>query len=775
MTFATLLYEIAITRILSVTLWYYFGFLAISVAMMGTASAAVICFSLPREWLNKHEPVLYTLGASLFAITAPLAIAVHLRVDFLSTLPLQIVLFVLPFFSSGLIISLILMKWSASISRLYSVDLLGAALGSLLAVPILYRLSPLAVVFIVSAVACAAGSLLSREFHVPVAAEIFLVFAAVGLLLGITNDFWGPLMLTRVKSYGSSALQESEGGNIYEKWSPVSRIAVFNPGKLGDLEAMRVTNDGGAPTSLIHFDGDLSRLVRLKNDFRQIAHQLKRDARVLIIGSGGGMDVLAALAHRQELITAVEINPVIGRIVTREFADYIGNIFTKPNVHLHIQDGRNFAAGSKAAFDIVQITMIDSWVGAAAGAYVFNENSLYTKEALSDYVRRLTPGGFLSITRYLDWDEALRLVNMMIEQQNDSGIQDVQRRLIVVAEKPQPFRRATVLLKNDPYTEEECRLIQSRAPGDHYDMIYAPFLSAEAWDTTPAAMSIRSLLASSQAPEARRAFIARYKRNISAPTDNKPFFFFMDRLPSVFRPDPKDHPARRLAIPMLFVAFVSFFFLGLLTIFIPLIISRGRELKKITGKVPMLFYFACLGVGFMLVEISLIQRLTVVLGHPTLSFVVVLSALLLGSGLGSQISDWKASAAISRRLERVLALIIGLLLIYVFFIYDEFIKGMALSKPERIVVSALAVMIPGFFMGMCFPLGIKLIRMKDERLVPWAWGVNGAFSVFAAIFALILALSLGLKAVLAGGAISYAMALVLILGQAPAAQRGESS
>ncbi|HEX2881914.1 MAG TPA: hypothetical protein VHO25_20475, partial [Polyangiaceae bacterium] len=472
MALGTLFLEVVLTRIFAVTLWYHFGFLAISLALLGTAASAVLCFVQPRLASDEDHMRNMMRSALAFAVSVPITIVVHLGMSlpppsaglpFYAVFAFQLLLLFVTFALSGLCISIALFRYANQIGALYFFDLVGASLGSLLVVPLLFQRSAIALTFGVSAVGCLSAiafqlgekseSKRFTRFIVP----SLLVGAIAFVLLACFNDQLGILKISRVKSYSAHRVQREEGEKVFEKWSPVSRVAVFAPSKRDGWETMLVTNDAGASTMLRRFDDrDFDRARRMvEEDARQIVHAVKRDASVLIIGSAGGTDVLTSLAMNQSRITAVEINPVIGELVTTLQANYIGHIFDDPRVTLHIQEGRNFAARSADQYDIIEISMIDSWAGAAAGAYVFNENSLYTYEAVRDYYQHLKPDGVLSVTRYLVWDESLRLTATYVKYLRDLGLDQIPERIVVVAEGDTHYRRATVLLKNGRFTAEE--------------------------------------------------------------------------------------------------------------------------------------------------------------------------------------------------------------------------------------------------------------------------------------------------------------------------------
>jgi hypothetical protein len=409
----TLFFEVLLTRIFSVTLWYHFGFLAISLALLGTAASAVLCYLYPERLAGDRHLRNMAASAAVFAVATPASVICHVSVRlpgfddlflFYLAFGAQLALLFIAFFSGGLCISIALFRYASRIGTVYSFDLIGASLGSLLVVPLMYQWSPMALAFLVSAVAFGAALGLARASAGPFSAQVLLLLgAAAGLAFAALNDRWHLVEIESVKSYDQGKSQKTESANLYERWSPVSRVAVRQKKpRWASTPVLMATTDAGAPTVLIEFDGDYAgaRWV-FSRDSTLSAFRLMTDSKVLVIGVGGGRDVLAALAYGHGPVTAVEINPLMGDVVLRAFADYIGRIFEDPRVTLHIQDGRSFVAGSRDRYDIIEFSMIDSWSSAAAaGAYVFNENSLYTIDAIDDFVTHLEPDGILSMTRY---------------------------------------------------------------------------------------------------------------------------------------------------------------------------------------------------------------------------------------------------------------------------------------------------------------------------------------------------------------------------------------
>ena len=764
--FSALLLEVDITRVFAVTLWYYFGFVAISLALLGTAAAGVLCYVSPERWTGDNYRRHLGRFSLALAFLCPLVFWVHLSSDFSSytlhhgvffaVLGLQMIGFFALFFCAGMVIAIALIRYRDHVGQLYFYDLVGASLGSLAIIVLLYQVSAPALAFAVSA----AAALAALIFLAPIASAFSRIALSVLCLVFIgavfVNDSIGMLRVGAIKSYSTYGVQDVEVDKVFEQWSPVSRVAVFAP-QGSERPRMRVTNDAGAPTTFHQFDGNWSSLDWVVKAPSNVGLHLRPRGDSLIIGSGGGMDVLSALRFGNRSVTAVEINPVIAELVVDRYSGFIGNIFHDPRVTLNVQEGRNFAAGSKDSYDLITITMIDSWAGAAAGAYMFSENTLYTYEGVADYYRHLKNDGVLSIGRYYHWDEALRIVNTYLTYLTDQGVEDAHERVLVVVERPRLYRRATILLRKGAFTEQEVRQVAALAAQNDFTILYAPHpVPAEVLEGRSAGTFYREVVTS--APAVRESKLAGYKRDVSPSRDDRPFFFFMDRFQDVFDPDELDHPARRLAMPILYFVFLLFATLAVLTVFLPLWLRRDLTINAIPQRTPILLYFAGIGVGFMFIEISLIHRLTVFLGHPTYSFVVVLFSILLASGIGSLLSERLAL----ERLRPVLTSVVVLVGLMAFTIYDRLIDLMWLEFPFRVAVS-IALLAPlGLLLGMCFPLGIRWARQAHDQLIPWAWAVNGVFSVFAAAASLVVAINFGLKAMMLAGAACYLANVVLV-------------
>ncbi len=629
--------------------------------------------------------------------------------------------------------------------------MVGASLGCLCLIPLLYMFDGPSLIFLVFSFACLAASgfaIVEKRKRAPF---MWLAMMVVGVCLFYVDQQKELLSITKIKSYMLGEFQTAEEPKVFEKWSPVSRVAVFGP-VFGGRDLV-LTSDGGAPTLLRKFDGNYSKIAERKTDCRQIGQRLSSGGNVLVIGSAGGTDVLMSLALGKEKITAVDINPVTADLVKGRYSNYIGNIFHDPRVTLHVQDGRNFVASTKENYDLIHLTMVDSWTGASAGAFVFNENTLYTKEAIKEFTQHLNPNGILSITRYSYWSEGLRLVNTLVESLEESGIKNYSQRLLVVLEKDKDFPRVTILLKNGVYSATELKSFSNLTQDCGGAVVFASNVITNLDDLNWASQNIRRFLAIAENAQARSEFVGSYDKNIEACTDDKPFFFFTTKFSNLVG-DPQEHAARRYSILSLFILLGVALCYSVVMAFI-----TAKNLKKQDSaptKKFSIWYFALVGAGFMIIEISFTQKLTALLGHPAWSFLAALTSFLFSSACGSYFSKNAKS------LQKILATVVLIIFIYQGFLYDQMNSWMALSLWMKFVLAIVFIFPLGFFMGMCFPMGIRLLVRNRPEGTAAAWALNGAFSVVGSVTAIAVAIFLGFKATLVVGGTLYLVAIAMV-------------
>lgn len=770
--------EVALTRVFSVTMWYHFAFLAISMALSGSAVAGVVLYFFPQ--LTHPWQVGRWLGwaALALAVSVPLTFVLYLQIPFRpdlnrTELPLEQVLglaliyldLTVPFFLSGAVISLALSAYSEQAGRVYWADLMGASLGCLGSVLALEMLGGAGAVLTAGAVAGVAGLVLTlraNDTNRPRTARAVGVLVALALATLVAgNARYGWVTISVAKT------GREEAPRAYEKWNAHSRVTVYEVNRssffwsVSEIGWQRTIQQGGlghrlllidaaAGTPIQEFTGDLYWVSFLRYDLTSFVYNLVDRPETLVIGPGGGRDVLAALVAGAPHVTAVEVNPAVVEAVRGPFADFAGHLYDRPDVTVVVEDARGFIARSPHRYDIIQASLIDTWAAGASGAFALSENSLYTAEAFQTYYEHLTDRGILSVSRWYLPErpaETLRLLSTGMAGWARAGVTDPRQHVAVIAHSvtSNPMEGlATILFKRTPFMPGDVAAIQAVAADLGYTVLWAPGL--------PPTEEVGGFLTT----PATAAWIARYPLDITPATDDRPFFFNLVRFRDLFSPRLRASGVYRTSVEaagiLLAVLGITAAF-GVLFVVLPLYWgARRRGLAAPTAW--MLIYFGALGLGFMLVEIPTIQRLTVYLGRPVYSLAVVLFALLLFSGLGS---FWvgRRGATPPRGLFPAL---MGLILLHGLAVPYLLDRTVGWPLPARLGMVVLLLAPMAFLMGMPFPLGIRRAGARRPGVVPWLWGINGVMSVMGSALAVALAIHLGLQATLLIAAGCYALA-----------------
>jgi spermidine synthase len=760
----TLMLEVLVTRIFSVTLWYHFAFVAISIAMLGLSAGAVVVYLFPRVFTPEKARTQMALFSILFAVATVASLSVHLGLghwtpeqNVLRTVTFAVI--TTPFALSGVVICLALTKFPERLSRLYAADLCGAAIGCVL---IIVLLDAIGDVFTVIALICGSSGLAAvcfagragRRGLLAAGTTCALGFSALALVMAIRFAAGRPLVgVTWSKG-------QEESAALFERWNSYSRIKITGDPQ-GSRLALKI--DGSAATAIRRFDGDPTPHGDLKNQGAAVIHALRPGASVAIIGVGGGQEMLMAHLFDQKPVVGIEMNADTVDALTREYGAFSGHLDRLPGFRLVNDEARSYLARSDQRFDIIMATMIDTWAATAAGAFVLTENSLYTVEAWRTFLEHLKPRGILSFTRWYTGvipGEMYRLMSLATEALKAEGAAEPFRHIAILKDN----LAGTIVVGKEPLSEDDLDTLEAQDKEKPYVLVHSPRGS-----TDPV---FEQIARTGSATEA----LAGLPLDISAPTDDRPFFFNMVRFSLI--PDSQlwSVAARStvtanleavsiLATLMLVVAgFVLLLIVG------PLLLTIRRV--DFSGAAPLLTYFAAIGLAFMLVEISQLQRLTIFLGHPTYGLSVVLFSLLLSSGIGSF-----STAAIDTAAPRKASLRrLGLLLVVLSAfgaatpVVLHALRGA--SMPLRIAVAVLLLFPMGFFMGMAFPIGMKFAARRSETLTPWLWGVNGATSVFASVMAVAIALAAGITTTFWVGTACYVVAvLALPFVRGPSAQK----
>ena len=762
-SFAALLLELSLTRLFSVVLFYHFAFLAISIALLGLGAGGVFAYLLKNRLQKFGTRTLATglCAANSIAVVAVLEIVLHVPValdvtgkNFLRLTVLYLTA-AIPFFLTGLLFSVVFARETGHIPRLYGADLCGGALACLAVVPLLNWLGgPNAI--LVSAIAVAAAAAFWAETG---AARRNAALLALALIVLTAANYSGRLIDV---VYAKGRFRDPAWVE-FARWNALSRVEVDRQG-----QAKAIVIDADASTYIMNAEvarwHETAWEDALMSAPPALANVLRPHGEFAIIGPGGGVDVLRAVANGSAGVTGIEINPIIASTIMQgRYADYSQHLYQRPDVHIHVSDGRSFLRSTPQHFDVVQMTLVDTWASTAAGAFALSENNLYTVEAFREYFDHLKPDGMIAITR---WEfrqprEALRVVAVAMEALHRLGVADPARNFIVASEGAldEDGIPVVVLAKKTAFTAAEEAAVTTHL--NHYSKLNALYLPSQ-----PRQNPFSALIASNDPS----AFARSYAYNVAPVSDNAPFFFFTLKAGQVLQGVGLRHGIDwkvNLGVLVLLLVLVISIVAVLAFLILPLVFAGG---KRRQSAFPLV-YFVAVGLGYILVEIAFIQRFVLFLGHPTYALTVVIFLLMLSSGTGSLFSRlWLPRA------EMVwipLLLVIVTLLADVFFLPSRLAALVGMDFNLRLLVSGVLLIPLGFVMGMPFPTGLRALaasRGKESSAdqpaadngVEWAWSMNAAASVLGSVLAMVIAIQFGLTITLACGAAAYLLALVVV-------------
>jgi spermidine synthase len=763
-SFATLLLELALTRLFSVILFYHFAFLAISIALLGLGAGGVFAY-VRKPQLSRNTT--RTLGSRLcllnsIAILLVLEIVLHVPValevsgkNFLNLTVIYLTSAV-PFFLTGVLFSVIFSRESRRIPLLYGADLGGGALACVAVVPLLNWIGGPNTILMASAALAVAAAVWAPSHNGRRLAGALLAFFLILISANLSDKLIDVVYAKGV--FRNPAWVE------FARWNALSRVEVDRWGP-----AKSVVIDADASTYIMNVEPDHVQGTPWEGILMSappaLANVLRPRGNFAIIGPGGGVDVLRALTNGSPSVTGIEINPIIANTIMRgRYATYSKHLYQRPDVDMHVTDGRSYLRSSPKKFDVVQMTLVDTWASTAAGAFALSENNLYTVEAFREYFEHLNPDGMIAITRweFREPREALRVVAEAMEALHRLGVADPARNFIVASQglPNEDGIPVVVLAKKTAFTPEEEAAVQAhflKYPDLH--PLYLP--------SSPQPNPFGSLIASNDP----YAFARSYAYNVAPVDDNAPFFFF------TLKPDQiltNGHSLHRgidwkvnLGVLVLLLVLVISL-LAVITFLIFPLALRGGTVRQ--SPFPLL-YFVAVGLGYIFVEIAFIQRFVLFLGHPTYALTVVIFLLMLSSGAGSFFSRrWLPRTQLA---WMPIVLVIAALLVDVFFLPRWLETWVGFELNVRIAISSLLLAPLGFFMGMPFPTGLRALASRfnsnpnqydpaEDNAVEWAWAMNAAASVLGSVLAMVIAIQFGLNITLACGVATYLLALALL-------------
>ena len=756
-TACTLAFQVALTRFFSAVIAYHFSFLAVSIAMLGMGAGAMLVYVRPAWFERASTRVVLARLCALFAASLVTIPFLLVRIDFTQrgalnayfaiSLALASLLCVVPALFSGLVITLAIARYRAAIGAVYAWDLAGAGLGAFAVVPAMALLDAPTLLVCQGSLAALGAFLFAGAARAERAAAALLLLLALGsAALSRTSSV---LRLPHYYELPPDALQ------VAERWSPLARVFGF---RLSDNDeiALLFYDRVFAPVPIVR-QGEVPGWRKLNTGPGSIGYELIAPGRTLIIGGGGGRDIYTALSSGQIRVEVIELIDANRRVVDEDLGGISGAPYSRPKVFTTIGDGRSVLAGRETLYDQIYIGFTDTLSANAAQGYALMENNLYTVEAFLEYFRHLRPGGVLNVTRpvQLVGDEALRVTVLALAALERLGAADPGRHLIVVAGTEimgPPV--GTVLVRREPYTEAEVKRIRRLAADRADGLLFAPggpFRGA--WKQLAESLGMVGQRARFEdTAVAIDRFCSGWRLDVCPCTDDRPFFFSMQRLDRLGESLAGYHysvaPDKVLMVTLLILLLFS-----AVAFLLPLV-AVSQAPRPPPGAVG---YFAAIGLGFMLMEVVLIQRMVLFLGFPTYALSVVLFALLLFSGLGSYL--FTRTEPERKILFRALGALVALLVAVALFTLPLVHRLIHLGFAVRVLLAVAFIAPLGMAAGAAMPLGLGRLAASYPRSVAYAWGVNGVCSVLASVLGAALAIHLGFTAATLVAAACYLAAL----------------
>ena len=781
-------YEILLMRVLSIVQWHHFAYMIISLALLGYGASGTF-IAINKRWLEQRFELSFAISGLLFSIMIVACYVLGQQVPFnaleivwnprqLINLSLIYFIFFVPFFFAACCIGLAFSCRRSSISRIYFFDLLGAGLGATLIIGLLFVLSPQNALIVLAALALSASIFVGARL---MARKTLIAMQTVwfaALVFGLPQDWLG-MRLSEYKGL-SQAMQVVDSKVLTSSSSPLGLLTVVEsprvpfrdaPGlsfntRFVPPEQLAVFTDGDAMSVITRFDGNLGTLGYLGDVTAALPYQLLTEPNVLILGSGGGTDVLLALYNGAARIDAVELNPQMTELVKVTYADFAGHLYDDSRVTVYTKEARGFVAQSSDQYDLIHIGLLDSFAASGSGVQALNESYLYTVEAIRQYLKHTAPGGMLAVTRWLKLPprDSLKLVATVIEALRMEGVAHPGRQLALI----RSWNTSTLLVRNGEFIKSDIDVLREFARSHSFDTAFYPSMPASDANRfnllpQPYLYEGTSALLGEDADD----FIKRYKFNIAPATDNQPYFFHFlkwSALPEFVTLLRRGGAGLiEWGYLILIATLVQAVIAGAVLIVLPLSHIK-RSWPRGTGT-RMGSYFFLLGLAFLFVEIAFIQKFILFLSHPLYSVGVVLSGFLVFAGIGSACSGQLAQKAEQFGRSPVAVAVAGIsaiALLYLVLLPMLFQQLIGLPDGIKMVLSILIIAPLAFCMGAPFPIGLNRVADSAPDFIPWAWGINGFASVMSASLATLLAIAFGFTTVVLLALGLYAIAAAII-------------
>jgi spermidine synthase len=765
---STLMYEITLTRLLSVTCWYYLAFVSVSMAMFGMTAGALAVQLRPALFDPKQVRMRMAQASFAMAVSMPIVLAIMFAIPLDISFAVETIcsflifcsVIAVPFFFAGIVVCLSLTRAGAPIGRVYFADLLGAAAGCFGSLILLNLIDAPSGVMIISALVFLSASAYAQFAVQPRLQQRCYLGAAVLVVVAALNAS----TIHGIQPIWSKGQLDPRTDILYETWNPISRVRVvapkWEPRFVGPQtpaipsEVVYIDIDNDAATGIYRFQGDLKDVDFLRYEVNSLGARLRAGGSAAVIGVGGGRDVMSCALFGFQRIVGIEINSSIVDVTSRRLQWYSG--FDKiPHFELHNDEGRSYLTRSHEKFDLIEATVVDTWAATAAGAMALTENSLYSLDGWRIFYDHLKPGGVIAFSRWNhkpDFHETTRLFSLAYATLLSEGVQDPESHLAMIRQE----ELATLLTSNQPFSPQDLEKIRTTAKELNYQILYLPGEELGMQQLSPV-LQARTL-------KGLAALRSRDYFDLSPPSDSSPYFFSFVRfhaIPGILRIPGVD---RKALLPLMYLS--GFMLAALILVALTIVWPARRWTRGQQGsaRAPAgaILYFIGIGLGFMLAEMGMMQQLSIFLGQPIYSLAVVLAGLILAAGLGSLASDrMPINSALKSRAPALLSALV--LAAYSLLVLPAVHGAVGGVLWQRIALSLALVMPCGFIMGFCFPVGMRwATQLGQEGNLPWMWALNGAASVLASFIAMCISTESSIRACVLTGAACYALGGILL-------------
>jgi len=749
---AMLMFQILQTITMSLQALEKNAFLVISLCLMGLGGGGAIATLMgQRKQVSQHKVLWWSaLG---FGITMVLTMLFSSRT---LSLPTLILLGVAPYIFVGIYLSFVFKSWARQANRLYFLNLIGSGIGcmALMWVMKLTGDVPLAL-FLVStltlaAAACIAMAYSNRGYIVPVAVVIVLV------ILAPFREGLFPFRPAHLKGMGMIMDNPKITHDVtWSKWGYLGRLDIVKPGpgiehfRLGGQSVARLLEDGcdvqflfasgGNWTKAIDFNGkEAVRRRFVRTTRHSLAYILTDKPKVLNIGFGGGVDIFLSLQHDAQSVVGVDINPLMIEGGRDHLPGYFEDFYNDPRVTIEMMDGRAYVRGTDKKFNVVSLTAVDTGELLHQNAHVLLENYLYTQEAFDDYISILEDDGFLYVSR--PFTQITRAITTGIGSLRRIGIEDPEKHFAILGKgEIGRGRWRSVLISKKPLTPQRIARIERQYSA------HIGYLPGQTGHDPDFERLFRAVAKDDEA-----TYLAKVPKDYTPVFDDRPFFYDFSRTMS-----------GSAVVSILMRVFVWVISIAAFLILVPMAVVGVRGHGMGSKFVGVIGYFSAIGAGFMFIEIFLIQKLVLFLGHPSYSLTVTLFSILIFSGLGSMFA--RRFDATNPRTAGMIWVPILLGVLFYALLLAPILSVVPNSIVLRIIVASIVLAPVSFFMGMPFPTMIRLLGEGDEVLIPWAWAINAFTSVAASVLSVLFATQAGFSVVLYLGGVFYVAALFFFL------------